>query len=151
MTTSNGLGRRCVLTLAFLLASCAAPAQRAPTKSVGRFDEALDRIGADAWQPLSRTELEHRALRALVADMDPYGQVLDAAQWADFKGGLSATVAGVGVVLHDDALPLRIERLLIGAPRTPLGCRGRSQRSGTRQGKRGRRPRRWPGDRPGRR
>ena len=126
MTTYKPSRWRGLLALAFLLGSGAAGGQESVVAQAdGRFDEALERIARDFRQPLSRSELEQRALRALVADIDPYGRVLDATQWAEFKGGLSAKVAGVGVVLHrEDGMPMpRIERLMIGSAAGAAGAR----------------------------
>jgi carboxyl-terminal processing protease len=127
MTPLDNPRRWCVPALmALLLASVATNAQERATASAdGRFDDVVDRIASDYWTPLSRTELEHRALRALVADLDPYGRVFDAAEWDEFKGFLSATLVGVGVELHnDEALQVpRIQHLLIDSAAGAAGAR----------------------------
>lgn len=90
-----------------------------------RLDLALAQIHQNFWQEIPREELEDRALRALVRELDPYGQVLDAAELEQFRGDFRGTVAGVGLVVHVDegsALP-QVEALLIGSAAGAAGVR----------------------------
>lgn len=90
-----------------------------------RFDAAIARIETSFWQEISREELETRALKALVRELDLYGRVLDAAEWSDFRSDVSASLAGVGVVLELDAetgLP-RIQGLIVDSAAAAAGAR----------------------------
>lgn len=90
-----------------------------------RFDEALARIERSFREPLSRDALRQRAVRALVADLDPYGRVLDATELREFRTGFSGAFGGVGVTLDVDEtreLP-RIERLMIDSAAGAAGAR----------------------------
>ncbi|MCJ0824497.1 S41 family peptidase [Luteimonas sp. 50] len=104
---------------------CAGMAMAAEPVRQTQMDEVVDRIVSDHVQAYSREELERRALRALVADIDPYGKVLDPAEWAEMRSGLDAGLAGVGVTLAIDEASSRprVERLMIGSAAGGAGVR----------------------------
>jgi len=118
------LARSCLLlTLPLTAGASYARAQAALAEN--RFDAAIARIHDRFWQEIPREELEARALRALVRELDPYGRVLDAADWSSFRDEISASFAGVGVVLELDAdagLP-RIQGLIVGSAAGAAGAR----------------------------
>ena len=99
-----------------------APAAELPA---GRLAEALDVIRTSVlWEP-TREELEGRALRALLKDLDPYSRYLDAAEWAEFDDRLSAELCGVGITFAldgEERLPF-VERLLVGSGGAEAGVR----------------------------
>ncbi|MEO7793845.1 MAG: S41 family peptidase [Thermoanaerobaculia bacterium] len=117
---------RNIFFLAILLGLAANPGfGDDPAPEENRFDAAIARIHQSYWQEISREELEERALRALLKELDPYGQLLDATQWGEFRGNLSGTIAGVGVILDSDATGglQRIQRLLVASAAGAAGAR----------------------------
>lgn len=99
-----------------------APAQGLPA---GRLAEALDVIRTSFHQEMTREELEERALRALLKDLDPYSRYLDAGEWAEFDDRLSAELCGVGITFGldgEERLPV-VERLLVGSGGAEAGVR----------------------------
>lgn len=111
------------------LAACAslscpasASAQEPP---VGRLAEALEVIRGSFHSEMTREELEDRALRALLKELDPYSRHLDAGERAEFDDHLSAELCGVGITFGIDdteRLPV-VERLLIGSGGPEAGVR----------------------------
>lgn len=89
------------------------------------FDEAVEVIRKNFRQELSREEIELRALRALVAEIDPYGLYLDADEWQELEVDHSAQIAGVGVQIRmDDEVGLpRIRYLLLESAAGAAGAR----------------------------
>lgn len=103
-----------------------APAQGPPA---GQLAEALEAIRTSFLGEMTREELEGRALRALLRELDPYSRHLDAAEWADFDDRLSAELCGVGITFGFDGeerLPV-VERLLIGSGGAEAGVRERDR------------------------
>lgn len=91
----------------------------------GRLAEALEAIRTRFHQEMTREELEGRALRALLKELDPYARHLDAAEWADFDDRLSAELCGVGITFGldgEERLPF-VERLLVGSGGAEAGVR----------------------------
>ncbi len=90
-----------------------------------RFGEAIDLIERHYLESLPRAAILERALRALLADLDPYAAYLDSTDWSEMKTNLSAQLGGVGVLLKADeqgGLP-RIEKLFYGSPAAAAGAR----------------------------
>ena len=100
---------------------------RAPAeeRSGGRLAEALEVIRTCSLEEMTREELEERALRALLKELDPYSRYLDAGEWAEFDDRLSAELCGVGITFGIDGqerVPV-VERLLIGSGGAEAGLR----------------------------
>ncbi|MEO8161327.1 MAG: S41 family peptidase, partial [Arenimonas sp.] len=91
------------------------PAERVETPG-SPLESGLDTIEQHFIQPLSRDQLETKALAALVADLDPYSHYLDAAEMDLFRADLTAGFGGIGVNLDfkDASGYPRITYLLYG-------------------------------------
>lgn len=90
-----------------------------------RFEEAIDLIESHYLEPLPRAELLERALRALLKELDPYSNYLDARDWSELKTSLAAELGGVGVRFEIDdgrGLP-RIASFFYGSPAAAAGAR----------------------------
>lgn len=91
-----------------------APAEGLPA---GRLAEALELVRTGFLREIPRAELEERALRALLKDLDPYSRYLDPTEWAEFDERLSAELCGVGITFGldgEERVPV-VERLLVGS------------------------------------
>src|SRR5688572_28906562 len=69
------------------------PAESTPALTGDLLDDAFAIIQRNFLRELSREEIERRALRALLADLDPYSRYLDAEAWGDFERNLAARFA----------------------------------------------------------
>jgi len=108
---------RTLLALAACLSMSWPGRASAEELAAGRLAEALDAVRTRFLRELTREELEERALRALLKDLDPYSRYLDASEWADFDDRLSAKLCGVGITFgidEEERAPV-VERLLIGS------------------------------------
>jgi carboxyl-terminal processing protease len=111
-----------VVACASLSWPASAPAQGPPA---GRLAEALDVVRTSFLREIPREELEERALRAFLKDLDPYSRYLDAGEWAEFDDRLSAELCGVGITFGldgEERVPV-VERLLVGSGGAEAGLR----------------------------
>ncbi len=117
--------RRTLLALAACV-SVSWPGSATPQEPpAGRLAEALEAIRTRFHRETTREELEERALRALLKDLDPYSRYLDAGEWAEFDDRLSAELCGVGITFGFDGeerIPV-VERLLVGSGGAEAGVR----------------------------
>lgn len=93
--------------------------------STGLFDEAAALIERHFWRPISRQEIERRAVRALLAEIDPYGRHFDAQEWRDYEAGLASRTASLGVYVGVEPgaeLP-RVRYLLLESAAAAAGVR----------------------------
>lgn len=134
LTSSRASLARLALA-AFVATTCCAasfavsPASGAESGSTSSssnlFDDAVELIRENFWKEMTREEIELQALRALLAQIDPYGRYLDAGEWSELDDDLSARSAGVGVQLEmDEAAGLpRIRYLLLESAAGAAGAR----------------------------
>lgn len=90
-----------------------------------RIDAVLDLAAEKFLKPIDRKELEERALRAFLTDLDPYSQYLNAQEWELYETSFTGSFGGVGATMRIDPearLP-RIGYLLIGSSAGEAGVR----------------------------
>jgi carboxyl-terminal processing protease len=107
----------CALVLCALLLS--------PQEQVSKFEAAREAIEKNFIRPIDGAEIEDRALRLLLKNLDPYSQYLDADEWKLFRSGFQPSFAGIGVTLRIDpeAKVPRFTYLTIGSAAGKAGAR----------------------------
>jgi carboxyl-terminal processing protease len=66
----------------------------------GLMDTALGVVSSRFTHAHERTALEERALRLLLADLDPYSAYMNAEEWAMYESSFTGSFGGVGLTLH---------------------------------------------------
>ncbi|MBL8913344.1 MAG: hypothetical protein JNM17_21785 [Archangium sp.] len=109
----------------WMLIIAASPAFADDRPDAGSFDETVTLLQKHFWKELSREEIEHEAIKALLEKIDPYGKFLDVKARQAFEGYLAATTTGIGVDLFiDDTVHLpRVRHLLLGGGAGAAGVR----------------------------
>lgn len=109
----------------WVLVVVATPVVAANPPDAGSFDETVTLLQQHFWKELSREEIEHEAIKALLEKLDPYGKFLDVKSRQAFEGYLAATTTGIGVDLFiDDTVHLpRVRHLLVGGGAGAAGVR----------------------------
>ncbi len=117
---------RLVLTLTLALTTVAcAPHRARESAHAGALEPVLQRIESHYIEPMSRAQIEAKALTALLAKLDPYAQYFDAREWADFERSFEGGFFGIGVFLEPDEtrkLPV-VKRLMLGSRAKQAGVR----------------------------
>lgn len=87
--------------------------------------EAIALVERELVREVPRQELVERALRGLVADLDPYSRYLSAAEWRDFERQFASNFGGIGVMLDTDETTgtVVVRRLLLGGAAAEAGVR----------------------------